>query len=65
MLLKDQYPISIDKSNEIDFVDNGVASVNSETGVLIWKSEVKPGETKTYRFRYVVKYTIDRIVNFN
>lgn len=65
MLLKDQYPISIDKSNEIDFVDNGVASVNSKTGVLIWKSEVKPGETKTYRFRYVVKYTIYRIVNFN
>lgn len=65
MLLKDQYPISIEKSIEIDFVDNGGTSVNSETGGLTWKIEVKSRETKTYQFKYAVKYTIDRIVNFN
>lgn len=63
MLLKDQYPISIDKSIEIDCVDNGGVSVNSEAGGLTWKIKVKLGETKTYQF--VVKHPKDRIVKSN
>lgn len=65
MLLKDQYPISTDKSIEVDLVENSGASVNGETGVLTWKIEVKPGETKTYRFSFLVKHPKDRLVNFN
>lgn len=65
MLLKDQYPISTDKSIEIDLVDAGGASVNKETGVLTWMITVKPGETKTYRFTFTVKHPKDKIVNFN
>ncbi|MCA5005971.1 DUF4139 domain-containing protein [Sphingobacterium bovistauri] len=65
MLLKDQFPISIDKSIEIDLVDGGGSSVNRETGVLTWMLNVKPAETQTYRFTFTVKYPKDRVVNFN
>lgn len=65
MLLKDQYPISTDKSIEIDLTDNGGAAVNKETGVLTWMISVQPGETKTYRFTFTVKHPKDRVVNFN
>ena len=64
MILKDQYPISTDKSIEIELSNDGGAMVNKETGVLTWKIDVKPGETKTYRFTYTVKHPKDKIVNF-
>lgn len=64
MLLKDQYPISTDKSIEVELVDNGGAAVNTETGVLTWRIDVKPGETKTYRFMFTVKSPKDRIISF-
>lgn len=65
MLLKDQYPISTDKAIEIELTDNGGAAVNKETGVMTWNIDVKPGETKTYRFTFTVKSPKDRTVNFN
>lgn len=65
LLLKDQYPISTDKSIEIELVDAGGASVNRETGVMTWKLVVKPGETQTYRFTFNVKHPKDRNIVFN
>jgi Domain of unknown function (DUF4139) len=38
--------------------------VNPETGVLTWKIDLKPGESKKVRFSYSVKYPKDKkIVN--
>jgi Domain of unknown function (DUF4139) len=38
--------------------------VNAETGVLTWKIDLKPGESKKVRFSYTVKYPKDlKIVN--
>ena len=65
IILKDQYPVSTDKSIEIELTNDGGALVDKETGILTWKIDVKPGETKTYRFTYTVKYPKDRVVNFN
>jgi len=65
MLLKDQYPISTDKSIEIELTDNGGAMVNKETGILTWMINVKPGETKTYRFTFTVKSPKDKVVTFD
>lgn len=65
LILKDQYPVSTDKSIEINLVDNGGAQVEKERGELLWKVELKPKETKTYRFTYMVKYPKDKVVVFN
>jgi uncharacterized protein (TIGR02231 family) len=64
LMLKDQYPISTVKEIEIKLEDGTGASVNEETGVLTWKLELKPGESKKVRFSYTVKYPKEmRIAN--
>jgi uncharacterized protein (TIGR02231 family) len=65
LLLKDQYPISTNKDVEIELLDSSGAAVNGETGVLTWKIELTPGESKKYRISYSVKYPKDREVNIN
>jgi len=64
MLLKDLYPLSTIKEVEVKLEDDGAAMVNEETGVLTWKVALKPGESKTFRFSYSVKYPKDKkIIN--
>lgn len=64
MLLKDQYPLSTIKEVEVKLEEDGAATVNPETGVLTWKIDLKPGESKKVRFTYSVKYPKDKkIVN--
>ncbi len=64
LLLKDQYPLSNIKEVVVTLDDSGAAMVNPETGVLTWKIDLKPGESKKVRFTYSVKYPKDqRIVN--
>lgn len=64
MLLKDQHPLSAVKDVEVSLDENGGAEVNPETGVLTWKLDLKPGESRKFRFVYSVKYPRDkRIVN--
>ena len=56
ILLKDQYPISTIKDVEIKLEESKDAMVNEESGVLTWKLSLKPGESRTVRFTYTVKY---------
>jgi uncharacterized protein (TIGR02231 family) len=64
LLLKDQYPLSTIKEVEVKLEEGGEAMVNAETGVLTWKIDLKPGESKKVRFSYSVKYPKDKkIVN--
>ncbi|TMI61828.1 MAG: DUF4139 domain-containing protein [Bacteroidetes bacterium] len=64
LLLKDQFPMSTIKEVEVNLEDSGDAIVNSETGVITWKLNLKPGESKKVRFTYSVKYPKDKkIVN--
>jgi uncharacterized protein (TIGR02231 family) len=64
LLLKDQYPLSTIKEVEVNLEENTEAIVNTETGVLTWKINLKPGESKKVRFTYTVKYPKDKkIVN--
>jgi len=64
LLLKDQYPLSNIKEVEVNLEDSGDAIVNTETGVLTWKVNLKPGESRKLRFSYSVKYPKDKkIVN--
>jgi uncharacterized protein (TIGR02231 family) len=63
MLLKDQFPLSTNKEIEVELLDNGGAMTNNETGVLTWKLELAPGESKKVRFAYTVKYPKDKTLN--
>jgi uncharacterized protein (TIGR02231 family) len=64
LLLKDIHPLSTIKEVEVKLEDGSEAMVNAETGVLTWKIELKPGESKKVRFSYTVKYPKDKkIVN--
>jgi TonB-dependent SusC/RagA subfamily outer membrane receptor len=65
MMLKDQYPLTTTKEIEVELLDDGGASVNSEIGLLTWKLELAPGEVKKVRFSYSVKYPKDKLLNLN
>ncbi|MES1226289.1 MAG: DUF4139 domain-containing protein, partial [Bacteroidota bacterium] len=65
MMLKDQYPLSTLKEIEVELTDNGGAADNKDIGVLTWKLELAPGESRKIRFAYNVKYPKDRAVNLN
>jgi uncharacterized protein (TIGR02231 family) len=56
LLLKDQFPISKVKDIEVILLENGDATVDSETGMLDWKLNLTPGESKKVRFSYQLKY---------
>lgn len=65
LLLKDQYPLSTNKEIEVELLDAGGAMINTEIGVLTWKVELAPGESKKLRFAYSVKYPKDKLLNLN
>ncbi|MGX5818923.1 DUF4139 domain-containing protein [Chitinophaga lutea] len=62
LLLKDQFPVSTDRSIEVELLESASAAVNNETGVLTWKLDLKPGETKNIRISYSVKYPKDKVL---
>lgn len=63
LLLKEQYPISTNKEVEVSLLESSEAMVNEETGVLTWKVELAPGETKKVRVAYSVKYPKGKTLN--
>jgi uncharacterized protein (TIGR02231 family) len=63
MLLKDQYPISSSKDIEEELLESSGAEVNTDTGVLTWKLQLAPGESKKYRISYSIKYPKEKMVN--
>ncbi|MBC7937982.1 MAG: DUF4139 domain-containing protein [Rhizobacter sp.] len=64
-ILKDQYPISTNKDIEVELLSDGGAQINKEIGVLTWKLQLAPNESKTVRFSYSVKYPKGKILNLN
>lgn len=65
LLLKDQHPISTDKEIEEELLESSGAVVNNDTGILTWKMELAPGETRKFRISYSVKYPKDKSININ
>ncbi len=65
ILLKDQFPISTDKSIEVELLEAKSGQVNTETGIVTWMLRVKPNETQTYRISYLVKSPKDKTLDFN
>jgi uncharacterized protein (TIGR02231 family) len=65
LILKDQYPISTDKEIEDELLESSGATVNTDTGILTWKMELAPGESRKFRISYSVKYPKDKSLNMN
>lgn len=63
ILLKDQFPISTNKDIEVELTDNGGAEINNDLGILNWKLQLAPGESRKIRFAYSVKYPKDKLLN--
>jgi uncharacterized protein (TIGR02231 family) len=58
LILKDQYPISTDKSIVVT-----PSIAGNEVGVVTWEENLKASETKIYRLSYSVKYPKDKSLN--
>ena len=56
----DQVPISKNKDIEVQLEDNGGAEYNSDYGKLLWKLNLKAGQSRNIRFIYSVKYPKDK-----
>jgi TonB-dependent SusC/RagA subfamily outer membrane receptor len=65
MVLKDQYPISPRQEFEVTLRKETTPwSFNKEeTGVITWEERLAPGETKTYKISYSVKYPKGKHLN--
>jgi hypothetical protein len=64
-ILKDQYPISTNKEIEVELLESSGAETNKEIGVLTWKLQLAPGESKKIRISYSVKYPKGKVLNLN
>ncbi len=64
-MLKDQYPLSSMKEIEVELLESGEAVINKELGVLTWRMDLAPGESKKVRFAYSIKYPKDKVLNIN
>lgn len=54
--ITDQVPISENKDISIEKLDISGAKENAETGLLEWKLDLQPNETKELNLKYAVKY---------
>jgi len=63
LLLKDQYPLSTDKTIEVELLQSDGAKINAEKGILNWELDLRPGETKKIRISYKVKYPKDTSIS--
>jgi len=61
--VKEQYPLSTDKSLEVNLDETSGASIDKETGILTWKVKVPAGSTQKLKFGYTLKYPKDKQVN--
>ena len=66
MVLKDQYPVSTDKSVTVTLdtkTTTPFTANKTDVGVVTWEGEMAAGEVGTYTFSYTVKYPKDMRLN--
>lgn len=56
IFIEDQFPISENKSVEIEKLEYSNGKVNNKTGQVIWELELEPNEKKELILKYSVKY---------
>jgi uncharacterized protein (TIGR02231 family) len=61
--IEDQFPLTTDASIKIEIIEKSNGNYTPETGMINWKLELKPGETKKLKLGYSVKYPKDKMVS--
>ncbi len=56
IFVEDQFPISENKSVEIENLESSNGKVNNRTGQVVWELELEPNEKKELILKYSVKY---------
>ena len=56
VFVEDQFPVSSLKDVEVDHKDHGTGILEKQTGKVIWKVDIKPGETVELPLEYSVKF---------
>ena len=56
ILIKDQFPISSDGDIKVKNGEYGDGTLNENTGIITWKSQLNSGENKAIQFNYSVDY---------
>lgn len=62
IVIKDQYPLSTEEAIETELLESSGAQKNTETGILTWKLNLKPAETRKLRLSYKVRYPKDKML---
>lgn len=60
IVVEDQIPVSTDKDMEVEVTEISKGSHNINTGIVTWKFDLKPSETKNFKMIYSVKYPKDK-----
>ena len=56
VIVEDQYPVSTNSDIKVELEESSGAKVSPQSGMLNWKLNLAPGETKELRFIYSVRY---------
>ena len=56
LILKDQFPVSVNTDIKVKIGDYKEGSLNNKTGILTWKMALNQGESKKLQFNYSVDY---------
>lgn len=64
IFVEDQQPLSQQNQIEVELVESAGALIDPTTGKLTWKLQIAPGETKTLRLRYTIKYPKDKQITY-
>lgn len=63
IVIQDQVPVSNDKDIVVEDRETGNAEYEEATGLLKWGLTLKPNETNTLKFGYVIKYPKGKQIN--
>jgi hypothetical protein len=62
VMVRDQFPVSVNKEINIDDVSAPEAKIEKETGLVSWTFALQPGQERKLKLGYAVKYPKDRVV---
>ncbi len=56
IVIEDQIPVASDKMISVDKIEDSDAMYDERTGLLKWKKQIDPGQTKVIHLRYEVRF---------
>jgi hypothetical protein len=62
VIVRDQFPVSVNKEINVDDVSAPEAKTEKETGLVSWTFALQPGQERKLKLSYAVKYPRDRVV---